>query len=102
MSITNKSSIEVWSNAIPNSHFQIRPVALIAMKESEENVSSVDKEQFLALPSTQRFGLTHEPLSNIDVISASPLHSYEVCVPLVYDLSLPPAIWFYQMVTNIT
>ena len=38
LSITDKSSIEVWSNAIPNSHFQIRPVALIAMKESEENV----------------------------------------------------------------
>ena len=42
---------------------------------AHEIFSSVDKEQFLALPSTQRFGLTHEPLSNIDVISASPLHS---------------------------
>ena len=37
---------------------------------------SVDREDFLSLPSNERFGLTHEPISNIDIISASPLHSY--------------------------
>ena len=37
---------------------------------------SVDREDFLSLPSNERFGLTHEPISNIDIISASTLHSY--------------------------
>ena len=161
LSINDHLEREVWVNTIPNSHFQIRPVALIAMKECEDNVkflidsyinlqtsiienqglelpqgfvqvkvirsmfdgkmfgiltgaggancqlctayfkelhdielircgypinrsisaakeifSSIDKEEFLALPSLERFGLTHEPISDIDVISASPLHSY--------------------------
>ena len=37
---------------------------------------SVDREDFLSLPSNERFGLTHDQISNIDIISASPLHSY--------------------------
>ena len=40
---------------------------------------SVDAEEFFSLPSNERFGLTHEPLSNIDIMSASPLHTY-TCV----------------------
>ena len=40
---------------------------------------TVDREEFLSLQSKERFGLTHEPISNIDIISASPLHSY-TCV----------------------
>ena len=64
---------------------------------AHEIFSSVDKEQFLALPSTQGFGLTHEPLSNIDVISASRLHSY-TCVfrwymTLVYHLQSGSTKW---------
>ena len=37
---------------------------------------NVDTDTFLSLTSKDRFGLTHEPLSNIDIIPASPLHSY--------------------------
>ena len=37
---------------------------------------SVDPEVFFALPSKERFGLTHQPLSDKDIISASPLHTY--------------------------
>ena len=40
---------------------------------------TVDREEFLSLQSKERFGLTHEPISNIEIISASPLHSY-TCV----------------------
>ena len=40
---------------------------------------SVDAEDFFSLLSNERFGLTHEPLSNIDIMSASPLHTY-TCV----------------------
>ena len=46
---------------------------------AKEIFSQVDRDEFLSLPSQERFGLTHEPVSDIDVISASPLHSY-TCV----------------------
>ena len=182
LSIRDTSDREVWVNTVPNSHFQVRPVALIAMKENEENVkylmeshinpetkiieneginlpqglvkvhvirsmfdgkmsgiltgaggakcqlctatfdqisdlelirtgfpinrtisaakeifATVDKDEYLALPSHERFGLTHEPLSEIDVISASPLHSY-TCVfrwymTLVYHLQSGSKKW---------
>ena len=39
----------------------------------------VDKEEFLKLDSNSRLGLTHPPTSTIDIIPASPLHSY-LCV----------------------
>ena len=38
-----------------------------------------DQEEFLKLDSNSRFGLTHPPTSTIDIIPASPLHSY-LCV----------------------
>ena len=175
LSIKDSSDNDVWINALPNSQFQIRPVALIAMKENEENVrflmetfinpetklieedgidlpqglvkvkvyrsmfdgkmsgiltgaggakcqlctatftalhdidlvrsgfpinrtisaardifASVDKTEYLSLPSQERFGLTHEPFSEIETIPGSPLHSY-TCVfrwfmTLVYHL----------------
>ena len=44
---------------------------------------SVDPEEFLALPSKERFGLTHQPLSDKDIISASLLHTY-----IVYPVGL--------------
>ena len=52
--------------------------------------ASVDESEYLSLPSQQRFGLTHEPLSEIETIPASLLHSY-TCVfrwfmTLVYHL----------------
>ena len=182
LSIRDSSDQEIWVNTLPNSHFQIRPIALIAMKESEANVrflmesyinpetkiieqegidlpqgfvnvkmyrsmfdgkmsgiltgaggakcqlctatfeelhdielvrsgfpinrtisaardifASVDKDEFLALPSQERFGLTHEPLSEIETIPASPLHSY-TCVfrwymTLVYHLHSGSTKW---------
>ena len=36
-------------------------------------------ESFFALPLDQRFNITHQPISTIDIYSASPLHSY-TCV----------------------
>ena len=39
----------------------------------------VDKEEFLALPSIQRFEIMHEPISDIEIICASPLHAY-ICI----------------------
>ena len=182
LSIKDSSDCDIWVNTLPNSHFQLRPVALIAMKESEENVrflmesyinpetkmieqegivlpqglmnvkiyrsmfdgkmsgiltgaggakcqlctatfeelhdidlvrsgfpinrtisaardifASVDKSEYLALPSKERFGLTHEPLSEIETIPASPLHSY-TCVfrwfmTLVYHLHSGSTKW---------
>ena len=38
-----------------------------------------DIESFFLLASNQRFNLTHQPISPIDINSASPLHSY-TCV----------------------
>ena len=37
-SIKDSSNCQIWQNTLPNSHFQIRPIALVAMKENEENV----------------------------------------------------------------
>ena len=59
---------------------------------------SVDTEDFLSLPSKQRFGLTHEPLSNIDIMPASPLHTY-TCVfrwfmLVVYHLHSGTCEWY--------
>ena len=38
--------------------------------------SIVDKDDYLSLPSNQSLGITHEPISEINIMSASPLHSY--------------------------
>ena len=50
-----------------------------------------DSESFLKLPSNERFNITHEPLSTINILPASPLHSY-TCIfrwfnLLVYHLN---------------
>ena len=36
----------------------------------------VDEDEFLSLQSNQRFNLTHKPISDKDIGSASPLHAY--------------------------
>ena len=56
-----------------------------------------NQEEFLKLDSNSRFGLTHPPISNIDIIPASPLHSY-LCVfrwlmLLKYHLDAGPHKW---------
>ena len=43
---------------------------------AKELFNSVDVDEFLSLPTQHRFGLTHEPISSIDIFPASPLHSY--------------------------
>lgn len=50
-----------------------------SISSSKKIFETVDPEEFLALPSKERFGITHQPISNIDIISASPLHSYTCC-----------------------
>ena len=35
-----------------------------------------DAESFFALPSDERYGITHKPISTININSASPFHSY--------------------------
>ena len=51
----------------------------------------------MKLPSEKRYGLTHLPMSNIDILSASPLHSY-LCVfrwfmLLIYHLDARQRKW---------
>ena len=43
---------------------------------AKEIFSEVDREDFLSLPSVKRFGLTHEPISDINIICSPPLHAY--------------------------
>ena len=50
-----------------------------SISAAKEIFHSVNKEEFLSLASNDRFGLTHEPVSDIDIISASPLHAY-ICI----------------------
>ena len=56
-----------------------------------------DIDAFFSLPSNQRFNLTHEPLSTINILPVSPLHSY-TCIfrwfnLLVYHLSCKKFTW---------
>ena len=54
-------------------------------------------ESFFMLPSNQRFNLTHEPISNINIVPASPLHAY-TCIfrwfnLLIYHLNVGTLKW---------
>ena len=56
-----------------------------------------DNDSFLSLPSNERYNLTHEPTSTINILPASPLHSY-TCIfrwftLLVYHLSCGKLTW---------
>ncbi|KAI6661408.1 hypothetical protein LOD99_13279 [Oopsacas minuta] len=56
-----------------------------------------DIDDFFSLPKNQRFNLTHQPLSTIDILPASPLHSY-TCIfrwlnLLVYHLNCNKLTW---------
>ena len=173
--IKDKFENIIWTNPSPNSPFAMRPVALLALCESEENVkflmdttintetqilqstgvqlnegkvnvnitrclfdtkmaaildgaggapchlctctrnqmmdielikqgipinrsidsaieifAEVDEDDFLSLPSNERFGLTHKPLSEENILSASPLHG-----------NLRVFGWFMQLVYHI-
>ena len=47
--------------------------------DAKELFNYVDRDEYLSLPHSDRLGMTHEPLSNINILSASHLHSY-TCV----------------------
>ena len=47
--------------------------------DAKELYTFVDKDEYLSLPSSQRLGITHEPVSDKNILSASPLHGY-ICV----------------------
>ena len=54
-------------------------------------------ESFYKLPSNQRFNLTHEPIYNINIVPASPLHAY-TCIfrwfnVLIYHLNVGTLKW---------
>lgn len=163
LSITNSDGVEKYANPSPNSPYSVRPIALLAMEETRENVfflmendinnasdvlstsgfelsqghvnvvikrcmfdgkmskvlsgaggancqlcttsfgqlkdlhlirdgypinrtitaakmifqdDHFNESEFFSLPSDERFNLTHQPASDQDIISASPLHSY--------------------------
>ncbi|KAI6659668.1 hypothetical protein LOD99_14591 [Oopsacas minuta] len=61
-----------------------------SITSAKELFQSVNEVEFLSLSSNDRLGLTHQPISDIDVICSSPLHSY-LCIfrwfmTLVYHL----------------
>ena len=49
------------------------------ISDAKELFGYVDKDEYLSLTSSQRLGITHEPISEINIMAASPLHSY-TCV----------------------
>ena len=56
-----------------------------------------DIKGFLSLPSNDRYNLTHQPISKVNIIAASPLHSY-TCIfrwfnLLVYHLHIGKLKW---------
>ena len=56
-----------------------------------------DSYSFISVPSDQRFNLTHEPLSTINILSTSPLNSYTCAFRwfnlLVYHLNIGKLTW---------
>ena len=65
--------------------------------DAKELFNYVDTDEYLSLPHVDRLGITHEPLSDINILSASPLHSY-TCVfhwfmLLVYHLKSGWLVW---------
>ena len=54
---------------------------------------TIDPDEFLSLPSKERFGLTHQPLSDKHIISAFPLTHKHV----FYDFDLSFAMWKLQL-----
>ena len=76
-----------------------------SITSAKELFQSVNEVEFLSLSSNDRLGLTHQPISDIDIICSSPLHSY-LCIfrwfmILVYDPRLSSAIRCKEVVTII-
>ena len=49
------------------------------ISDSWKLFDDVDEDEFLNLPTNQSIGITHKPTSDINILSASPLHAY-LCV----------------------
>ncbi|KAI6646959.1 hypothetical protein LOD99_9057 [Oopsacas minuta] len=87
-SLFDNKSLE-WAH----SGFPINTLTSDARKLFEK----VDGKDYLKLPSKQLVGITHQPISNIDIIAASPLHAY-LCVfrwllLLIYHLDAGHKVW---------
>ncbi|KAI6661279.1 Dna-mediated transposase [Oopsacas minuta] len=68
-----------------------------SITSAKELFQSVNEVEFLSLSSNDRLGLTHQPISDIDIICSSPLHSY-LCIfrwfmTLVYHLQSGARKW---------
>ena len=68
-----------------------------SISAAKKNFLEVYKEEFLALPSIQRLGIKHEPISDIEIICASPLHAYTCIfrwfITLIYLLQFGTLRW---------
>ena len=68
-----------------------------SISAAKEIFAAVNKEEFLSLASIDRFGITHEPISDINIICASPLHAYTYVfrwfMTLVYHLQSGTRKW---------
>ena len=85
---TQLKDLDLIRNGFPINRF-------IHAKELFNDVSS--HEQFLKLDSKSRYGLTHPPISEKDILPASPLHSY-LCVVrwlmlVIYHLDADTTKW---------
>ena len=47
-----------------------------SIEAANQIFNEIDEDEFLSLSSKVRFGITHTPLSDINILSASPLHGY--------------------------
>ena len=47
-----------------------------SIKSSNQIFHEIEEDEFLSLLSKERFGITHKPLSDIDILSTPPLHDY--------------------------
>ena len=62
------------------------------IKDAINIFNDVNIAEFLKLPPQMRYGLTNPPVSEIAIISVSPLHSY-LCVLMVLAFNLPSKCW---------
>ena len=77
------------------------------IKDAHEIFNEVDEEEFLKLPSQQRTGITHQPISKIDNLAACPLQKeaakmsmldISLCFQVVYAPNIPSGCRSHTMV----
>ena len=67
------------------------------ISDAKDLFTLVDEDDYLSLPSSERSGITHEPLSDVNTMAASPLHIF-TCVFrwymfLIYHLQAGKSVW---------